>query len=231
MATSENNKKVLLVDDGQGLSGLESALLKRTGAAILTARNGQEALQLVEKEKPNIVLLDLKLPDINGADVCWRIKTNSRLNPSPIVMVASSADQESYERCRKAFCDELVPTPIKQQQLLNRLTELLNIPHRHSIRILVRVETVDRPDSSGVVFGTSADISRSGMLLEVEQRLEPGQRLMLRFFLPGQHEIAVQAEIMRTELRPPKKAYGLRFLEMAPESQKFLNEFVESRKK
>ena len=104
------------------------------------------------------------------------------------------------------------------------VAQLLNIPHRHSMRVLVRVEVVGaiRRES---FFGTSTDISRSGMFLETDKPLTIGESITVRFFLPGHLEVAAEGQIVREARSGASIGYGVHFEKREPA----LDRFIESK--
>lgn len=217
-------KTILLVDDANVFLQVERMIFQRTGARLLMARSGAEALDLAYRERPDIVLLDLLLPDMTGDRVCEKIKNHPATAQTPVLMVTAFGRPEEQEKCRKAGCDGFVTKPIKHHELLGKVAQLLNIPHRHSMRILVRVEVKGavRQDS---FFGTSTDISKSGMFLETDKTLKLGDAVSVRFFLPGHQEVSAHGSIVREDRSGTSPGYGVQFENREPA----LDRFIESK--
>ncbi len=110
--------KILIVDDLEVVLKLEEILLKRTGCEVIKAKNGTEALKKIQTERPHIVLLDLMMPEMNGDVVCKFVKSNERLASTTIIMVTSKGEKEDIDRCKRAGCDFYLTKPIKQNDLL-----------------------------------------------------------------------------------------------------------------
>lgn len=117
--------KILIVDDLEVVLKLEEILLKRTGCEVIKAKNGTEALKKIQTEKPHIVLLDLLMPEMNGDVVCKFVKSNEKLAKTTIIMVTSKGEKEDEDRCRKAGCDYYLTKPIKQNELLGIVRDVL----------------------------------------------------------------------------------------------------------
>lgn len=215
-------KTILLVDDADLFLHVERMIFQRTGARLLMAKTGAEALELANRERPDIVLLDLILPDISGDRICEQIKKNPLTSGTPVLIVTAYGKPEEMERCRRSGCDGFVTKPIKHHELLARVALLLGIPHRHSMRILVRVEVqADTPQES--FFGTSTDMSKSGMFLETDKQLPLGEQVSIRFFLPGHLEISVRGEVVREDRQPAVAGYGIQFLKQEPLLERFID--------
>lgn len=123
---AEGLGKILIADDLEVVLKLEEILLKRTGCDVIKAKNGTEALKKVQVERPDIVLLDLLMPEMNGDVVCKFIKSNDKLAHITVIMVTSRGEKEDVERCRRAGCDHYLTKPIKQNELLGIVRDVID---------------------------------------------------------------------------------------------------------
>jgi len=119
--------KILVVDDTPQNVKLLADLLSVKGYAVLTARSGLEALEIVDKECPDLVLLDVVMPEMSGYEVCRKIRDNPATTLLPVVMV--TALDPSLERVKglEAGADDFLTKPINQAELLARVRSLLRI--------------------------------------------------------------------------------------------------------
>src|SRR5207237_1328277 len=106
-------KKILIVDDAETFVEMERIMFQRTGAQIFTAYRADKALELVAREKPDVVLLDVVLPDLDGVEVCRRIKSQRATAHIGVVMITARGTHEEMERCRQAGCNDFLSKPIK----------------------------------------------------------------------------------------------------------------------
>ncbi len=120
------DKKILIADDVEMMLNLEELLLKKTGCAIIKAKTGTEALKLIQLEKPDIVLLDLIMPEMSGDVVCKFVKNNASLKGIKIIMVTSKGEEEAKQRCLAAGCDHYVTKPINHVELMGLVTGYLS---------------------------------------------------------------------------------------------------------
>ncbi len=118
--------KILIADDLEVVLKLEEILLRRTGCDVVKAKNGTEALKKIQTERPDLVLLDLMMPEMNGDVVCKFVKSNEKLAETTIIMVTSKGAREDVERCERAGCDYFLTKPIKQNELLQIVREVLD---------------------------------------------------------------------------------------------------------
>ena len=115
---TEKRGKILIVDDVDVVLKLEEILLKRTGSQVIKAKDGREALQLVQTEKPDIVLIDLLMPEMNGDVVTRFIKQSEDTRDATVIVVTSKSDETTRQRCEGAGCDYFLTKPIRHDQLL-----------------------------------------------------------------------------------------------------------------
>src|SRR5436309_1885833 len=100
---------LLLVDDDPQLTHIVSMYFDIEGFVVLTARDGREALETLTQSRPDVVLLDLMMPDINGVEVCRAIRANPRLNSLPIIVFTAAENEE--EALKAAGADAFVAKP------------------------------------------------------------------------------------------------------------------------
>lgn len=120
-------KKILVVDDVEKNVKLLADLLTFKGYAVVTAHGGREALEKVEAERPDLVLLDVMMPDLNGYDVCRKIRENPGTGVLPVVMVTALDPGQERIKGLEAGADDFLTKPINQAELLARVRSLLRI--------------------------------------------------------------------------------------------------------
>ena len=123
--------KILVVDDLPTNTKLLKDLLVANGYEVITASAGAEALQLVEKERPELVLLDVMMPGMNGYEVCRKIREKVDTAFIPVVMVTSLDPSEERIKGIEAGTDDFLTRPINQAELLARVRSLVRIRELH----------------------------------------------------------------------------------------------------
>ena len=118
--------KVLLVDDVRSVLEQEKQILASLEIDIITAEHGTEALKTITQEKPDIVLLDLMLPGMNGDTICKFIKARPQLASTSVVMVTGQDDEKDLQRCFASGCDAYVTKPIDADDLINKIQILID---------------------------------------------------------------------------------------------------------
>lgn len=125
-----NGSKVLVVDDLPANVKLITAILKKD-YEIIPAYSGEEAIEKVESEKPDIVLLDIMMPGIDGYEVCKRIKQGDSTRFTPVVMITALSDVEDRIKAIQVGADDFLTKPINSQELITRTRSLVKAKHFH----------------------------------------------------------------------------------------------------
>jgi excisionase family DNA binding protein len=127
-ALESGKRKVLIVDDDQDLVDLLSDVFERDGRFdIRTANNGFDAGLLVKEFRPDLVVLDVMLPDINGKEVCQRVRSDDTLETVKIICISGMVEQDKVSDLRAAGADDFMQKPFKVEDLLDRACDLLEI--------------------------------------------------------------------------------------------------------
>jgi CheY-like chemotaxis protein len=127
--------KVLIVDDTETMRLAEQMMLAGEGYEIDIADDGIDAINKIAASRPDLVLLDIMMPRMDGIECCRRIKTDDRLKDIKVVMVTTKSE---YERVKEAFaagCDDYVTKPIDKNELISKLRDLMKFV---SLRELLR---------------------------------------------------------------------------------------------
>lgn len=121
-------KRVLVVDDDEAIVDMFSDLLERDGRFdIRTASSGYDAGILTEQFRPDVVLLDFKLPDINGNVVCRTIRSNPAYKHMQIIIISGVADPDEVTELRSAGADDFIRKPFDINMVIGRMADMLKL--------------------------------------------------------------------------------------------------------
>ncbi len=127
---ADRQPRILVVDDVPQNVRLLEAVLTSHGYSVTSASSGPEALEKVTAEQPDLVLLDIQMPGMNGYEVCRRLRADPATQFLPVVMITSS-DTEVRVNALEADADDFITKPFDQQELLARVRSLVRIKQYH----------------------------------------------------------------------------------------------------
>jgi len=191
--------RILVVDDTPANVKLLEAVLLPRGYEVLSANSGAEALELVAKERPDLVLLDVLMPAMDGHEVCRRLRVDPVGAALPIVMITASGDQEKL-RGLEAGADDFVTKPFDQAELLARVKSLLRVKEYHDI-----------------IQGQAAELAEWNRTLEarVAEQVEELERLSrLRRFLSPQLVDLIVSTNDETVLKSHRREVAVLFCDL-----------------
>jgi DNA-binding response OmpR family regulator len=119
---------VLVVDDEPFIADMITTYLGMKGYEVRGANTGQDGLTLIPLEKPDILLLDLMLPDIDGFEVCERVRAMPEFARLPVLVISARIDPQSRARAERVGADGYLTKPIKMPVLLAEVERLLSAP-------------------------------------------------------------------------------------------------------
>ncbi len=119
--------KILVVDDTEPNLRLLRALLTGAGYEVVTASCGLEGVEAAEREAPDLILLDIMMPDITGFEVCQRLRAAPATRETPIVFLTALHEMEDHMRAVDVGGDDVLTKPINKLELLLRVKSLLRI--------------------------------------------------------------------------------------------------------
>jgi CheY-like chemotaxis protein len=171
--------KILLVDDMRNFLDLEVSFLRRAESKIIMAKDGAEALKLAKIERPDIILLDLEMPKMNGIECCRILKSDPVLKKIPVVMVTST---EKKAESMKAGCDDFVRKPINESAFLEEIKKFVSMKVRKEDRYDISIE-VQYTYKEKTVSAFSKDVSCSGLSIITKDIIPLNTLLSLNLLL------------------------------------------------
>jgi CheY-like chemotaxis protein len=117
--------RILLVEDNEMNRDMLSRRLERKGYEVLLASDGQQALDTAASEKPDLILMDMSLPVLDGWEATRRIKANQPTRSIPVIALTAHAMAEDEQKAREAGCDDYDTKPVELPRLLGKIDALL----------------------------------------------------------------------------------------------------------
>lgn len=118
-------KKILVVDDSSTVTLMQRMVLTRHAYDVVTATDGEEAIGVAVREHPDLILMDVVMPKMNGFDACKRIRKEDSIQDVPIIMVTTRGEETNVERGFESGCNEYVTKPINPTELLTKVRACL----------------------------------------------------------------------------------------------------------
>lgn len=119
------SKKILLVDDSQTTLLMEKMILKAEPVELVVARDGREAVDLALAERPDLILLDVVMPVMDGFETCRRLRQNGATRSTPIIMVTTRGEEQHMEVGYESGCTDYITKPIDGLELLAKVRNYL----------------------------------------------------------------------------------------------------------
>lgn len=222
-------QKILIVDDVELFIQLQISYLGRNRFDIHTARSGKEALEKVQAVRPDLILLDQHMPDMEGNEVCRILKADADTSAIPVVIVSSGGRESSRASSLSSGCNGLIFKPVRKDLLLSVVEELIGETFRKTRRVQVPIP------ATFVFEGTQSSsklhsLSNCGAFLAMEQYVIRGDVVQVKFILPGEdrHIEVRSAAVMwsGTLGEGGPRGAGLKFLTIDLESQKRIMAFL-----
>src|SRR3954466_9034896 len=157
---------VLIVDDNPQNVELLQAFLESLPVRIITAGDGLEALRQVAENNPDLVLLDIMMPQMSGFQVCRRLKTDPKTKDIQILMVTALNELGDIEQASECGTDDFVSKPVNKFELLTRVKSLLRVRHLKSeleraLTYLNEIEQEEETDAVQFICPVHPDVTFS----------------------------------------------------------------------
>ncbi len=118
-------KKILIIEDDPSASRLAGYALEREGYQIVTAANGVDGMRKAQEEQPDLLILDVMLPGLDGFEICHRLRAESGSDHLPILMISAKAQESDKATGLKVGADEYLVKPADPAEVVDRVENLL----------------------------------------------------------------------------------------------------------
>ena len=229
---------ILLVDDTRLFLILEKEMLSRSAVLILTATNGREALEIAQRHRPDLIFMDLYMPEMDGAACCAALKADPALSGIPVVMVTTSMSTADRERCVAAGCSGYLVKPFNRHDFLKVGRDFLPGIDRRENRVLWHAAVfVTLKDETWTA--TCEDLSLNGIFISTSPRGEVNDPVNVTFTIDECRTEWIEAwgriAWINPEGSPIKprlpQGFGVQFLAMTDADRERLVMFLRSREK
>lgn len=226
-------KIILLADDTLFFLELEKTFFRRDDFELKTATSGVEALEIVGAVRPDLVFLDLYMPQMDGAECCRRIKANPETRHIPVIMVTVSGKQDDLERCRQAHCDDIIFKPINREHFIETAKKHLDIHTRTLPRYMARMRVNFGVDADQLLSDYTINLSTGGVFLETMKLMEEGTPLTVEFVLPHS-SVSIRCNACVAWVNHPNlirnpnlpAGMGIQFLDLSMESIDAIRSYI-----
>jgi DNA-binding response OmpR family regulator len=120
-----NRKKILLVDDSSTVLLMERMILSKSPYDLVTARDGWEGVEKAKAERPDLILMDVVMPRMDGFEACRRLRADDETREIPVIMVTTRGELQSVESGYESGCSDYVTKPINGLELLSKVRNYL----------------------------------------------------------------------------------------------------------
>jgi len=228
-------KKILLVDDVHLFLEQEKTFFQRSFFDLLQASSGVEALKIIREEKPDLVFMDLHMPDMDGDKCCFIIKSDEELRKIPVIMVTRGVNEEDFDRSWQSGCDDIIVKPINRHYFLAVTKKYLDIQFRKTPRYIARLRVHFGTNRETLLTDYSINLSAGGLFIETLDILQIDTRLAIEFILP-QHEETIRCEGRVAWLNQPDLmvnpnlpvGMGLQFLDISLDAMNSIRQYIKN---
>ena len=208
------SRRILIVDDQPSIRAVLRAALAEAGAQVLEAEGGEQAVQAVKAQPPELILLDLAMPGMNGWQVLEELRASPETASIPVILQTSSGDFPSYEQARRHAVAAFISKPFRLSDVVETCRRILG-----GARPLLGRSQDEAPPASVQVrdtqgrllaVGTLVDADAGGAQIELDNALAQGQHIALTVLGaagPERHE----AEVRWISQADRHFVHGLRF--------------------
>ena len=188
---------ILIIDDDIDTLKLVGIMLERKGFRILASTTGEKGLQLANKEYPDLVLLDVMIPDINGYEIARSIRTNPATENTPIIMFTARSQVDDKVEGLEAGADAYITKPARPRELFAQVNSVLKRAPQHSSAPTAVV--AEKGTLIGII-SAKGGIGNSTLAtnLAIEIHNQSGEETILADFRPGQGTIGMDLDIQNT---------------------------------
>ena len=225
--------KILIVDDVRMSVEIGKAFLEDTGCELISASNGREGLEMAKRERPDLVITDLHMPEMSGAELCRAIKDDPSMNTLPVIILTSDSNPENMAPCHDAGCDAIVKKPYKKGDIIESVRKYIKILCREHKRAEVGFDVFYKYEEEAC-SALVTDISSGGMFVRTDSPLSIDADTEFSLVIGNAPEpFGVEGTVVRTVPHSASSSYdeepgmGIMFRNTPKELLELINNLVQ----
>lgn len=192
------SRRILVVDDQPSILGILEVALGEAGADVWTASDGPRALQSIEASVPDLILLDLVMPGMNGWEVIEALAASPRTAGVPVILQTSAEDFTTFDRAKKQGVAAFISKPFRLNEVIETCRRIVGGERPLQGKTPEDRETppvqIRSPEGNLIAVGRLLDVAPSGAQVEMDTALSLGQRVALTYSEGGQ-SVTLAAEV------------------------------------
>ena len=233
---SDDRPLILLVDDLRIFLKIEQDLLEKAGYEVITTFSSFEALEKTRDRKPVLVLLDLYMPDLDGAECCRLIKRDPELKDTKVVIITSKAFAEDRRRCIDAGCDGFISKISTHSQILVEIERALSQTVSHPTIFPDSFDVTYQKSTGPKCVGVGLDLGIDGMFVASAEPVERHVILTLEFGLPEiERRVRLKGEVIGVTKPSGEvslvRGFHLRFVDPGTSTLNLISEYLQEEKR
>ncbi len=179
---ANKSPKILLVDDVKLFVEIEKVFLAMSPVEVFTAQDGVAALEIIRRERPDLVVMDINMPRMNGIECCSAIKNDPDFASIPVIMVTNAGRADDLQQSRQAGCDDFIQKPLNGRFFLDKARRFLNVIERRKKRVAFDAQvTVEM--NGRLMSGSAVDLCCNGIYAALQHDTGIGDGLTCSFYL------------------------------------------------
>ncbi len=227
-------KKILIVDDVKFAVEMARKTLERAECTILTAEDGEEALDVIRKDRPDLILMDIYMPRMSGETCCEILKKDPLYRDIPIIFVTTTEAEDAKEKCTAAGADDFLTKPFHGDVLFRKVQKYIDLTARKNLRLPCHGKVTFSHEGMNYE-GELHDLSDGGVFIVSKKLFDRGEIIDMEFTLPTDSSpIHATGEVVRIikgsdhapTLSGSGDGMGVRFVEMSEKERTLIKNFT-----
>ena len=189
-------KEIILLAHGmQMFIEMEMEFLQYSPVEILTAKDGYEALKVIRNKQPNLIVMDIYMPKMDGINCCWAIKSDYLLSNIPVVMVTARGNEAEQKKAYLAGCDHIITKPLERDNFITIARSFVPSVNRRGNRVQICLDAVCRINNESISC-TIYELGVEGAFIASTYHATHNSVIHITFTLPGGTIIECQGRIV-----------------------------------